>query len=928
MTRRCDPAERQPRSARDRASCAAWLRVACVMAALVACHGQKRAPPSAESAAGAARAILASPRHANTIDTSGPYVVSLRRLGGEELIGGELAYAVAAPRGGEATARMQLAPGDERDIWKGRIPGAASGSTVKYWFVLETRDGRRIRHPAREGSAFRFRVVDVRAVTIQLPRAGQSSAVSITVEAMREPAGEVVLREFERTGSGRVSESRISLTVRKLDDGERRYALTAQLPELGRGRTADYFLEIGSPGGIPVSFPQGAPSAVYSTKRSAMELSPIVPDETLVMSVAKLGDTRWLARKGSGVWRIGADGRARNWTLGRGLPSGIARFVVPDQVAGVTYVGTNRGLVALGEDGSSWMPAPAPYRSAWMNDGVQGTARGLRFGPAAVSPLDGTFVFQAQADSSDARADSRGILYELDEGISRPLVLSGSGHTPLGWTAVAFDAIDGCWLLGGVVAEPTERAALATRCGSETSWTVLHLPAAAGRSAIPVRITALARDPASDDVLLGLELSRSAGGARGEQEGLFRLERGSGRLSPFAPGADALGAEVTCLATDARRGSVLAGTFGRGLWTFRAGSGKRDPRMLGREFDEITSLSRDEGSDAIVLGTSQAAYEIGPAGAPRRLDVAGTLPEDAIPSDARPQTRRVLLTSHRAGLREIDSPDDGPPSVRRVLRPGKDVPDGVFGDAKYLTDGTIVAALLSKGVLRIDDRTTRLFEPKDGLRSAEVLRILPTKSGDAWISHLPMPFGQSSSGALQLLSGTRITRTVRLDDRNTATVGGAIQRPENTGLMLATAAGVIEIGSDGSLKRMSSNTVSSIARNAAGNTIGVVGTSVERWDKTRFLPVVFRVEHPRWPAGRFVAGSPIDLAIDLRGFWYVLYGGGVLAVLEENGRFAGLLDSEDGIPATATRVLALPWRSGCLVGSSQEGLVELKPVSG
>jgi hypothetical protein len=100
------------------------------------------------------------------------------------------------------------------------------------------------------------------------------------------------------------------------------------------------------------------------------------------------------------------------------------------------------------------------------------------------------------------------------------------------------------------------------------------------------------------------------------------------------------------------------------------------------------------------------------------------------------------------------------------------------------------------------------------------------------------------------------------------------------------------------------------------------------WFRKRFRPVLFSLRHPRWPSGRFAPGSPIDLAIDRRGAWHVLYPGGVLAILHPDSAVAEILDPEDGVPPTALRLLAHPKTGEVFVGSDGEGVAIVGPAKG
>jgi hypothetical protein len=99
-----------------------------------------------------------------------------------------------------------------------------------------------------------------------------------------------------------------------------------------------------------------------------------------------------------------------------------------------------------------------------------------------------------------------------------------------------------------------------------------------------------------------------------------------------------------------------------------------------------------------------------------------------------------------------------------------------------------------------------------------------------------------------------------------------------------------------------------------------VESTVERWHGQKSLPVFNGVDHPRWPKGAYQAGSPIDAAVGAKA-WYILYKGGILAVLNEQGQLLNLLDPEDGIPATTQRLLVNHRTAELFAGSAGEGVI-------
>jgi len=321
---------------------------------------------------------------------------------------------------------------------------------------------------------------------------------------------------------------------------------------------------------------------------------------------------------------------------------------------------------------------------------------------------------------------------------------------------------------------------------------------------------------------------------------------------------------------------------------------------------------------ALLLAAAAAAAggaAAAPAASPRVVEVAG-VPDDALPTDVDVRTKRVLLSSPTQGVFEL-APLRASWQVRRTWRGGRELPAGVYGEACYAAGGVVVA-LLGQGVLRLEETRASRLDAEPGWPARLPLTLLGRSRGGLWVAFAPLPFGTESSGGV-LLWDRKVVRTVALHDRALATIGRWIEVPERKSVFAATPGGVLEIGEDGKLERHSSAPVASLARDPRGRAIVAVGSSVTRWDGRRLVPVLFSLDMPgkRAPMRQ---GDPIDVAIDGRGCWHLLYAQGLLAVLDRSGRPAAVLTTEDGIPSTARRLLAVASTDEVLVGSTTEGL--------
>ncbi|MDQ6653869.1 MAG: hypothetical protein M3Y84_14145, partial [Acidobacteriota bacterium] len=288
----------------------------------------------------------------------------------------------------------------------------------------------------------------------------------------------------------------------------------------------------------------------------------------------------------------------------------------------------------------------------------------------------------------------------------------------------------------------------------------------------------------------------------------------------------------------------------------------------------------------------------------------------------------VLLSSYSSGLFQLGREKQGDWRVVESWKAGSELPAGLFGDAQYTSSRSMVVVQYSRGILRVEDKQAKLLPIFEGSQDgSNLLRLLVRRSGDIWIAHTPSPFGQTVDTTLTIIRNDRLARTIKIASRELATIGRWVEVPERNSVFAATRAGVVEVNNSGAMTLLSTDSVSSITRDPQTGLIGVAGTAVQRWDGKRFVPILYRVDHPRLPKGQFQPGTPIDIAVDKNGHWYLLYNSGVLALLDAAGNFVKLLDPEDGIPPTARRLLVHLETGDLVVGSDNEGLaVILSPA--
>ncbi len=878
---------------------------------------------------GAAECACASVRHADTADSKGPYLVSLRELRPTGALGGAVHF--VAERGRAGGRRAGTAPLRRSDggVWTAEIPGQPAGALLRYRFLLTMPDGTTCRHPGRARAGYRFRVLPVQVVSVRIPAVAPpgsaSPAVKIRVRSPEQVSGEVRVRlqPLPADGASDLVIPLVTAAVRDGRDGSLQ-TLEGRLPAFRAGSLADVYFRLRTASGRSVAEPADAPARVYTIRAPLASVQFLPAEPGLVLDLFADGSFEGAATRGAGaLWRHEGSGGVR-WGLKEGLGSNIARFVRHDPVAGIVYVGTDRGVVAVEREGGAWLDivAPQPPQISREIEALSHVGSPRRAGPASLSSLDGTLLFQVQGPQETAFLTLRdGALGTWGAGVS--------GAALAGMSALAFDRVDGCWLAGGWLKEAGALAPVLLRdCDGEIDSFRLRQVSLGDARAIPERIVAIARDPASSDAVVGVEISVQRGARRGRDFGVYRAVWSSATLVPLAGELGAIGSEVTSLATDWRAGRLLVGTMDHGVLVVQDRSAHAlEPRDSLPQ--QITALSADTDDGSLLIGTPRGAFRLSPDGKLKGWseNLGPSLPHDALPNDVDLQTGRVLLASYAGGLFEIERRENEEWWVVGSLVPGNWLPAGPLGEARYGPGGQIWAIRYGRGLLRVTGAHAEMIGQEHGLRGLDLLRVLPRSRGEVWVAHTPIPFGPKAGGAVQVIEGARVSRTYEIPDRDLATMGRWIEVPSRDAIWAATQAGVVELRPDGSMSLLSRHAASSIAMGADGS-LGAVGDAIERWDGKRFVPVLFRVEHPRGSSAAAPPGPPIDLAIDPWGDWFVLFRGGVIAWLDPHGRLRGVLDPRDGIAPSAQRLVIHSPSGDLLVGSAAEGVAWVRPARG
>ena len=874
---------------------------------LAACVLLASLAPAAGTAA--ADAAFSGWRHADTSDTDGPYTVSVRQVAGARVERGVLHWVAERNGRSDSGESPTEPPSSDGDI-AGRVPSQPAGTTVRYWFTWRV-DGDIVRHPARSPGAYVFRIVPFEVLEVHAPDvAAVRPRARVVVRGAARPEGEFHANVLPPGSAAQA-------TTRALSPCEetrpRTHCLEAELPDVPRGALVDWSFRLRTGDGAALTVPDGGAFVATAT---AADVLPVVGGAQVVLALASRGPLAWIGWLGAGVWEAqqGEIGHFRS--VADGLPSGVVRFLADDPASRVLYVGTDAGVVALG-DGRPAVRVDVPDDPLAKSPCASYPCRG---GPGVVSPLDGTLLVQLEPAPEAANVGATPVFLEGREGRFRRWQPKPVGGRIAGLFSASFDPVDGCFLLGAAreEADGGVRPVVLRRCSDEPEATIVHVVAGSGEGR-PQRIAGVERDPAGG-LVAAVEWKSARGGA--SRYGLVHIGEGE-------PRAVTVGAEVTALRADWARRRVLVGTYGGGVLEYR--DGRVTPLDIPGLPREVTALQVTP-DDRLRVGTAHGAFDatlIEPRAARVGPAPEETLPGDALPMDVHPRSGRVLLSSASLGLLELER---GGGAWRQAVRwcAGTELPPGVYGDAQYGRgdDSGAIAALNGRDAIAVRGSRAAplLADQPQRLSDRLPLRLLARSAGGFGIAFTPLPLGEDSGGGVVLVRKGRVTRTVPIRDRALATIGRWVEVPERRSIFAATPAGVLEIDETGALRLRSNRPASSIARDPRRGTIAASGSAIERWDGERFLPVLFRLGLPGRAEAPGLTGDPIDVAIDPSGCWYLLYARGLLAVLDAAGNARGTLGTGDGIPPTARRLLAAG--DDILVGSTREGLAVVRGACG
>src|SRR5262249_28591373 len=190
----------------------------------------------------------------------------------------------------------------------------------------------------------------------------------------------------------------------------------ARLPALMPGQVADFYFQFQSRNGQVQTVPSDAPNAIFSVKRAVSTVRCIPVSERFVLGTMITGAEKWFALRGGGTWNIGSQGSLTHWGTCEGGLSNVSRFAVSNGQLTFSYVGSDQGVIGVNRNIEIPLVLLRPEPSAWerTNRVFTSVGRSLRAGPAAVSALDGTVLFQFQQEHALEERLPQAFFFQVD----------------------------------------------------------------------------------------------------------------------------------------------------------------------------------------------------------------------------------------------------------------------------------------------------------------------------------------------------------------------------------------------------------------------------------------------------------------------------------------------------------------------------------
>ena len=645
-----------------------------------------------------------------------------------------------------------------------------------------------------------------------------------------------------------------------------------------------------------------------------------------VTDIAVDDDAVWVATRGGGIVRIGRDGSRARLDAAHALPSATVWQVQP-WGGRLLLAATARGLAVIDLSARSTLRVQTAPPAAH-------DASGLPADIVRVSPRDGSVFVQLDVPSATDAARAASSLWRWPHEKS-DLIPEASPQGAA--TAARLDEPMKCLDVAGVGPDKDGPLVwLKSECRDPARSLSSVFRASALRDVIGV--AAVARNPASGEPVLAVVRQRGRNPAMRTYELLERTPNGT--LAPHCSEAR-YKEELTGLVPDPLQRGLVVALYGAGVFDVACGTpkGRRygsDPRL---RFP--TALEPDWKAGRLLVGTHVGLFAMQPFPVPAQttavteplLEAGNNTPfvHGAL-SDVCDDERSALVSSPRHGVIRLERISEqwqetgrwAPGSELTLGEDGdaaKSLPPGVYGPAVCAPGGDIHVVLRSQGIVTIGSAGRRWIDPTAARSRPHILGVTRDDDGSMWVATGSTP-ATPGSGGVRRYGGPRKQESFPLPDLQAEPTGSMLRGPTGA-WWVATRAGIVETQPKAPRMRLvSAQRVQTLFVNKARpGAVAVVGVTVERWTGKRFEPVLFGIPTPeKGPPP--VLGHPIDVVIDNRGAWVILYSSGRIVLLDERGGSPRILD--DLHAPAARKLIHLSKTDEILLGTGAEGVFLFK----
>lgn len=633
-----------------------------------------------------------------------------------------------------------------------------------------------------------------------------------------------------------------------------------------------------------------------------------------VMDIASAGETIWVATRNAGVFGV-KPGSVLHLDVGRPLPSAVTWQVQP--LGDSLLIGTSQGAVQVD---LSTMSARSLKPSGTDQQLVE--RRPVDF--IRVSPVDKRPLMQSRLATGSPSTSTQ---WRAELGAApRTIELPKSATI----TTTGADPQGDCLLVAGTTTQAfVAQLWFASLCANDAQSRHVTIDLKDWRDAIGV--SAVALDPVSARPVLAV--------VRGEMRTPSALRYSLLELAPdgtlrrHCSNAE-FAAEVTGLLSDKARGRLTVAVYGEGIELVECRAQERRPQLVsGPELRWATALAIDTNDPRrLLVGTDTGLFDLQASSTEndalpwksKALLVAqgAVLAPNAWPTDLSSDGQRALLAAPKQGVLELERGGQTW-RITRTWPAAERLPAGVYGEARYADGDEIAVLVRSQGVFVVSDSESRWLDRKAVSSHPHVLGHAVDHGRGIWAALGSTPAADTGGVRWYPRADTDRPIDVRLTSAMTEPSGALLPWPDGS-VWVASRAGVLRVDPSGTVTRLSRSRAQALFRSGDNPAlVGVVGASIERWTGDRFEPVRFAIP-ARYEAMHGPVGHPIDLTIDARGRWTILFSSGQIVLLDSERRFEALFGPVDGVPASARRLVDSPSKGELLIGTMEEGLFVFK----